>query len=194
MRILLFVLTLASSALAFAVPSVSSSVAGTVQRKGPSIFLQSSDSCGLYLLKTTSPDAQAALNKLAPGDTLTGTGTFDTKACVANIDSVDYVGLKKMLGDWISSEGSLSVHDFNSLSFYPGTQSDLDYANSPSIEYKYSVTPSNGKEWVLFLSDCKSTTFATIQFSNNLAIMKIFDSDSGNVTKTFFLSRRDTPN
>ncbi len=194
MRVLFFVLTLVSSAMAVAAQPVS----GIIIRKGQDILLQSNDSCSYYRIETKNPDAQASLDKLSPGDSLTASGLFDKTACIAVVDSVDYVGLKRLLGLWISKEGLISVHDFNTLSFYPESKTDLkrvfekpdDFSVGKSVQYKYSVTPSDGKEWVVFLSDDESTTFATIQFSKDLAIMKLYDSDNGNVTKTLILSRR----
>ncbi len=57
------------------------------------------------------------------------------------------------------------------------------------INYRYSVTPSNGKEWVLFLSNDTGTTFATIAFVKDTATMKIFDSETGNLKKTLRLAK-----
>ncbi|MDG0818237.1 hypothetical protein [Bdellovibrio svalbardensis] len=193
MRLLLFVLTFVSSTLAVAVQPVS----GTIERKGQDILLQSNDACSYYRIETKNSDAQAALEKLSPGDSLTASGLIDKVACVAVVESVDYVGLKRMLGTWLSKEGLIAVHDFNTLFFYPQTKTDFkrvfekpaDFTIGKSIRYKYSVTPSEGKEWVMFLSDAKSTTFATIQFSKEVAIMKLYDSDSGAVTKTLILTR-----
>lgn len=197
MRVLLFVLTFVSSTMAVAAQPVS----GIIARKGQDILLQSNDACSFYRLDTKNSDAQVALEKLSPGDSLlTASGLFDKDACVVSIDSVDYVGLKKMLGNWISKEGLISVHDFKTLSFYPEAKTDLkrvfekpdDFTVGKSVQYTYSVTPSDGKEWVMFLSDTESTTFATIQFSKDVAIMKLYDSDNGNVTKTLILTRRGT--
>lgn len=195
MRVLLFVLTSVFSTWAVAVQPV----AGFIERKGQDIYLQANDACPSYRIETKSSDAQTALEKLSPGDHITATGIYDKDTCQASIESVDYVGLKRMLGTWISRQGVISVHDFNTLSFYPGSNTELkasrnydDFEPVKPVDYKYSVTPSDGKEWVLFLSDSESTTFATIQFSKEIAIMKIYDTDNGNVTKTLILTRRGT--
>lgn len=196
MRVILFVLTFVSSTWAVAVQPV----VGTIERKGQDILLKSNDACSFYRIDSKSSDAQETLEKLATGDSLTASGLFDKETCVAVIESVDYVGLKRMLGNWISKEGLISVHDFNTLSFYPETKSDLkllqkkssDFSITKPMQYKYSVTPSEGKVWVMFLSDAESTTFSTIQFNKDLAIMKLFDSDNGKVTKTLILTRRGT--
>ncbi|HEX7676105.1 MAG TPA: hypothetical protein VF412_18155 [Bdellovibrio sp.] len=193
MRVLLFVLTFVSTTWAGAVQPV----AGVIIRTGQDILLQSDDTaCASYRIETKSADAQSALQKLAPGDTITATGLIDKSVCTASIESIDYVGLKRMLGNWFSKDGLITVRDFTNLQFFPtgNTEISKNYDIVKPIEYKYSLTPSDGKEWVLFLSDNQSTTFATIQFSKDIAIMKIFDSDSGEVKKTMILNRRGTSN
>ena len=190
MRSLLFVLTFAFTAMA----SASSALNGTVVRKGQQVYLQGSGTCDLLLATTRNQDATAALQKLSDGDHVTATGTVDEASCTAAIENIDYVGLRRLLGKWYSKEGLIEVHDFTRMSFYPVRDSIIsaNFAAITPVQYKYSVTPSEGKEWVLFLSDRMTTTFATIQFSKELAIMKLFDSDNGKITKVLILNKRGT--
>ncbi|HWU44733.1 MAG TPA: hypothetical protein VN132_14875 [Bdellovibrio sp.] len=197
MRILLFVLTFVMATGTIAAQPLR----GTLLKSGQDLFLQSNDACGKYRIDSKNDDVTNILIKLAPGDSVNATGDFDTDKCVAAIESIDYVGLKRFLGNWISKEGLITVHDFSTLSLYPAVPSPIN--NDPAAkssnfsvfkpqEYKYSVTPSDGKEWVLFLSDTQSTTFATIQFAKEAAVVKIYDSENGNVNKVLILSRAGT--
>lgn len=194
MRVIIFVLTLVATTWAVAVPPVS----GTILKTSSGIYLQSNDSCSKYRIETKSDDALSTLTKLSNGDAVTATGLFDTDNCVTVIETVDYVGLRRLLGSWMSRQGLITVHDFSSMSFYPTTgmkikdhsESDSAYTVIKPVQYKYSVTPSNGNEWVVFLSDAESTTFTTIQFSRENAVLKVYDSDTGNVTNVLLLSRR----
>nr|BFD59468.1 hypothetical protein CKG001_15750 [Bdellovibrio sp. CKG001]BFD62848.1 hypothetical protein BdHM001_15290 [Bdellovibrio sp. HM001] len=189
MRILLFVLILISGSVGFSARPLS----GTIERDITGTYLRADSACVRYLVESESQDTEANIRRLSTGDTVTASGVLDPNSCVAYIESVDYVGLKKMLGYWHSSDGLLTVRDFNSLSFYPISVKDFqkgqDYAIIDPITYRYSVTPSTGKDWVLFLSDATSTTFATIRFNKSRATMKIYDSETGNVTRTLHLSK-----
>lgn len=189
MRLLLFVLSLTASSVAFsALPLM-----GTVERDSTGTYLVTGQTCKRYVVDTKSEDAFKSVRKLSTGDSVTASGALDNETCTAVIESVDYVGLRKMLGHWYSAEGIMSVRDFNSLSFYPISLKDFQNGSSyravDPINYRYSVTPTEGKEWVLFLSDSKSTTFATIQFNKGAATMKIYDSETGRLTKVLHLSK-----
>jgi len=186
MRFLLFVLTIVSSTATLA----GSPVSGTIVRMGQSLFLLSSDPCTRYELITRNEAAMESLLKLSNGDVITATGSKNPASCEINVDTIDYVGLKRLLGVWYSKDAVVDIRNYNEMSFYPPVMPDFANGAKPvSVDYKYSVIPSEGKEWVLFLSDKKTTTFATLQFSKGPVIMKIY-SESGDVIRTMILFRK----
>lgn len=194
MRFILFVLSLMASCIAPA----SEPIVGMVERdaSGYHLKIDKDQTCAKYKIEAKFQDVIAGLQKLSAGDTITATGILSHETCSAFIDSIDYVGLKKLLGHWYSRAGILTVHDFNSMSFYPISIKTFHnaafYKAEDPIDYRYSVTPTEGKEWVVFLSDKKSTTFATIQFirgSQGSAVMKIYDSDNGKVIRTMHMAK-----
>lgn len=190
MRLLLFVLSLmVSSGVSAAQP-----VTGTVLRESSgTTYLLADQKCKKYILDTKTDDAENNVRKLSNGDRITATGLLDSTTCTAVIESIEYVGLKKMLGYWYSNEGIITVRDYSSLSFYPINLKDYhdgkDYRTADPIDYRYSITPSEGREWVVFLSDKNSTLFATIQFIKDTALMRIYDSDNGKIIKTLRLAK-----
>ncbi|MEK2688558.1 hypothetical protein [Bdellovibrio sp. GT3] len=186
MRLLFFVLTLVTSAVAIA----ANTVGGTVALKGQQMFLKTDDPCNNYLVASNNEIALSALVKLAPGDVITATGKKNPAHCTVSIDSVEYVGLRRMLGSWYSTEAVITVEDFNSMKFY-AAEKDHKWSQTP-IEYNYSLVPASGKEWVMFLSDSKSTQFGTIQFSRGSAVLKMYSSDTGALNKTLILYRMTT--
>lgn len=189
MRFLVFVLILISGSAALSARPLS----GTVERDISGTYLRADSACVRYLVISKNSDTELSLRKLSTGDTLTASGLLDPDSCTAVVESIDFVGLKKMLGYWHSSDGLISVRDFNSLSFYPISMKDFQngqtYAEIQPVTYRYSMTPTSGKEWVLFLSDSSSTTFATIRFNKSRATMRIYDSETGNITRTMHLSK-----
>lgn len=189
MRFLVFVLILISGSVALSARPIS----GTVERDISGTYLRADSACVRYLVISTNSDTELSLRKLSTGDTLTASGKLSADNCTASIESIDFVGLKKMLGYWHSSDGLISVQDFTSLSYYPINLKDFQngrtYAEVQPVNYRYSITPTSGKEWVLFLSDRNSTTFATIRFSKSRATMRIYDSENGNITRTLRLNK-----
>jgi hypothetical protein len=170
-------------------------VAGSISLEGKSMYLKTDDPCHRYLVLSNSEAALSALVKLAAGDVVTATGIKNPGECSVAIESVEYVGLRRMLGNWYSREAVINVQDFSSMKYYPtesiATNGNKVYAqvSKNPVEYNYSLVPGSGKEWVLFLSDSKSTTFGTIQFNRGSAVMKIYNSDTGELTKTLLLYR-----
>ena len=84
------------------------------------------------------------------------------------------------------------------MKFYPHTipgsaptQTTRIGLSDVPVTYQYSITPADGKAWVVFLSDSdsKNTTFATIQINGTNATLKTFDSDTGSVTRTLRLTK-----
>lgn len=190
MRLLLFVLSLIVSSTALA----SRPISGDISRSAGRIYLSGSgDDCFRFHIVPANSEADKSVSRLSEGDMLSGTGVYNHKSCEVMVESVEYVGLKKMLGYWHSKNNFITVKDFSTISFYPINLNDLNNQNpirtGDPINYSYSITPSNGNEWVMFLSDSRGTTFATIEFNRNNAVMKLFDSDTGILTRVLHLSK-----
>lgn len=191
MKSLLFVLSLAASSIAYS----NTPVVGIVERGPNGVFLFSKDDvrCEKLLISAKSNEANDILRKLTSGDAITASGLIDSEACTVVIENIDYVGLKRLIGYWHTNDGLISVSDFDSLNFYPIRSKDLKNGLLEKfiepIKYRYSLTPSEGAEWVLFLSDTTSTTFATIRFGKSTATMNIYDSDTGNIKKVLRMTK-----
>ena len=188
MRILFFVLTFCCSTWAIA----SNSVSGIIQRNGDAYYLRDEESGIVYQIESSSTEVADSLRKLSSGDLINGTGIVQYKSNRLILETIDYVGLRRMLGKWISNDGLLQVKNFSEMKFYPHnsptspTPTGLVLSDSP-ITFRYSLTPADGKAWVLFLSDSSKTTFATIQINGANATLKTFDPDTGAVAKTLRL-------
>ncbi|MNT28042.1 hypothetical protein D3C72_1637010 [compost metagenome] len=134
------------------------------------------------------------MKKLSSGDLINGTGIVQYKSNKLVLETIDYVGLRRMLGKWISNDGLLQVKNFSEMKFYPHnspsspTPSGLVLSDVP-ITFRYSLTPADGKAWVMFLSDSSKTVFTTIQINGANATLKTFDSETGAVAKTLRLTK-----
>lgn len=193
MRFLIFVLMLIVSARAHS----ASSVSGTLERDSLGYFLKHTGSkvCQRFQIVLNNDDTVKNLRKLSRGDLLTGLGNFNEPGCLVNIDTIDYVGLRRLIGHWVTTEGIISIPNFHTMIFYPsGTLQSGGLLSAKAINYRYSMTPSTGREWVLFISDETSTFFATLQLSKNSGVLKVYDSDSGKIVKQLRLEKWGSPN
>jgi hypothetical protein len=160
-------------------------------KKGPNYYFSPKSSELFYKVNPLTLDVTDSLKRLENGDFIMGNGTLDTINKKIGIESVDYVGLRKLLGPWVGAAGTLVFKDFSTLGFTPYFRDYKLNARHPSYqkEFRYSMSPSDGNEWALFMSDDKSTSFATVEFKNKKVIMKIFESESGKVVRTLKLER-----
>lgn len=164
---------------------------GYMTKRGTAYFFTPKSSELFYKIIPVTPDVQESLDRLASGDFIAGNGSLDTTNKKLSVESVDYVGLRKLLGPWVGAEGTMVFKDFTTMRFTPRFRDinmDSRLTNYQK-EFRYSITPSDGNEWGLFLSDDKNTTFATVEFTKNKVIMKIFESESGKIVRTLKLER-----
>jgi hypothetical protein len=190
MKSLIFVFTFLSATSCFAAESL----AGFLIKEYGKIYLSSRTTCGRYEVVSSSADVTNNLRKLTHGDAVIATADVYTDLCQVRLQSIDYVGLRRLLGVWQSDAGLIEIRDFSSLKIYPrfdniSREGSLEFEVPMPVTYQYSVLPSPGKEWVVFLSDSKTTTFATLTLEVSTAILRTFDSDSGAMTQELHMVR-----
>jgi hypothetical protein len=148
-----------------------------------------------FVILPENDDVSSSLGRLSPGDFISGQAGVNSITKKISFSSIDYVGLKKLLGAWTGGDGLMVFKDFSRMKYSPRfTKSSINIAAKASYqkEFRYTLAPSDGEEWALFLSDDKSTTFATLQFESQpsqILIMKIYESESGNIIRTLKLER-----
>ncbi len=179
----LFILTFTGTAFA-------ESFNGVLTKTQNDTFISlTKNSSQLFKVKSVTVEASDSLQKLETGDLISANGNIDTTNRVIQLESIDYVGLKKILGLWVSDSNLMNFSTFNNLSIYPLLSKKRLLAASPKTDLQYSVAPYKGNEWAVFLSSKTSTIFATIVVDNDSAVMKIFDTDTGENTRTIRLNR-----
>lgn len=187
MKYILFLLATFSFQFVLGVQAFS----GYLTKRGGDYYFTPKSSELYYKIVPLAFSVQDSLNRLENGDFISGNGSLDTINKKLSIESVDYVGLRKLLGPWVGTEGTMVFKDFSTMRFTPRFREikmDSRLTNYQK-EFRYSISPSDGNEWALFLSDDKSTTFATVEFTKNKVIMKIFESESGKIVRTLKLER-----
>ena len=161
---------------------------GSIERTERGIFLilDSPTKMGRLVLQSSSTRTLIQIGRLNSGDFLAASGTLDSEQNIAFVNSIDYVGLKKLLGRWRSSNGQL----FEFASF----QDLYIYKSRPvaTSVFRYSAAPSSGDSWTLLLSDShkKRTLIANVTFGRANASLKLIDSETGAIAETLRLVRQ----
>lgn len=203
--------------------SWSAPIEGLVLRSSQGVFLRSSQATTQTIIKAANEEATEALSKLDTGDFISGDGVIADDGSAISITSIDYVGLKKILGLWLGEKDVVNFANFTDLEVYsPGFDSNLAQkhkADSPQEKQnglqldqqkanqsqasgevstkhlKYSISPSKGDSWTVFMTDNAATVLGNLQVQKNAATLTIFDPDNG-ATKlvlhlTKFISSRN---
>lgn len=165
---------------------------GFVNKINSTYFYTEAGSRVAYRIVTSEPEDAVTLSQLSAGDRISGHGVLNPVHRTLIVQSIDFVGLRKLLGPWLTTDGVLHFQDFDTMTVQP-----LSGQKTP---YHYSLTPSENGEWVMFLSDSRRTILATLRFDadNRLttgrskksrALLKIFEANSGKILRTLNLER-----
>lgn len=155
-----------------------------VKEEGKTYILVSEKNRRYEVAKSSSTSSLNNISKLSSGDFIFGNGNLNDQTESVEVDGIDYVGLKKLIGAWVSQEGVFYFKNFTDLLLYTVSKN-----TALRSDLRYSTAPAAGDQWVLFISDKKATTLATIELSSSQATMQLFDSETGAVVKTLNLKR-----
>lgn len=166
------------------------SISGPLVRLGDQLFLQHDNR--LFRVTSTRTDARLTLSRLTNGDEITAHAEIDSEKAVMNIESIDFVGLKKIIGLWNTqgSSGLMNFRNYSDLNVYSlAQQNGGGGLTTTQKKFKYTVTPAAGPQWVLFLSDEMRTQMGTLDLTDGMATIQLFDGQTGAVTQTLKLHR-----
>lgn len=170
------------------------SLSGVITKKDSQLFLTLSQTDQTYALTNVSSDAREAYSKLETGDYITGSGAINTAKQEIQLQALDYVGLKKLLGRWYSGDSVMNFSTFSNLSVYPFIKTILEpkfVMPVPLItQFRYSTAPYYGGRWAVFLSDeVGNTSFATLEINGDTAVIRTVNPQTGATVRTLRLVR-----
>lgn len=147
-----------------------------------------------YTLAFTSSVSEQQVKRLGNGDFVSVTADFSsTSRSLINVSSVDYVGLKIILGTW-RSEANL-CYEFATFTrlyvFSPDTNDKCLRGNDPDEfdKYNYFINPDTGA-WNMLLSNSDSEFFAELKLTSDTKIeIELFDAQSDANLGTLVLRR-----
>lgn len=133
----------------------------------------------LYELKSRNYDVFNQLQKLESGDFLIASGTYDQKSDHMIVETVEFVGLRKILGYWKASDSIFNFKDFNNVNFYLLSDGNTEGFAVRKARYQYSIAPGSGSSWKVFFNDFRSITLTSIEFKKDSATMEVYDPETG---------------
>ncbi|MCB0385884.1 MAG: hypothetical protein KDD43_10870 [Bdellovibrionales bacterium] len=173
------------SAAPLVVASVS--VEGSVRRQDNVLIIQLASTGKEYQVFTRNPHVMDDLSKLETGDYVSGKGWIYAVNGTLEMTTVEFVGLKKLLGIWRTS--TWEVFDFKNFSrldlYEPSTTKALNVIQLRSL--RYTVAPDGGSAWSILIVDSNSVDVGSLSVSPESIQIDLFDPQTGDVAKTIQL-------
>jgi hypothetical protein len=172
------------SILFVTVPALAGSVGGFVAIDRDQYTYIDMQTNRRYTIRPVKSDTVESLKKLKNLDYFQGQG--ELQGNVLLLDTIDFVGLRRLLGLWTAD--ATSILDFQDYSKVIVYRTFLNVA-TPRAALQYSIAPASGADWRIFFTDENSVVLASLVLQDARATLKFFDLNSGSVVKTVELTR-----
>lgn len=175
LRVLTSVFILLTSLQAWAVFDFR--IEGRIVRENNQLSVQMAD----LTYRLTSEDATNSkiLDKMISGDWIVGLGELNSETKTISVRTVEFVGLKNLLGLWQSQNQYFNFKDFTNLYLYFNLDGEGKRMTRKSVQY--TMAPGSGTEWKIFIVDEKYITLSSLRIDGNSATLTLFNSDTGEV-------------
>lgn len=163
---------------------------GKVIRVGADVYVVEENSKKNYTLYSADPEIREHINLLSQGDFIEGVASSIAAPRIF-VESIDFVGLKKILGTWKTNKRVFDFKDFNLLSIW-----SFDFTNdffSRKKNYTYSIIPGEGPDWQVFVADENQVVVGSLDFVDNIAILTIYDTKTGLSREVITLEKIKNP-
>ncbi|MCB0407316.1 MAG: hypothetical protein KDD34_03870 [Bdellovibrionales bacterium] len=186
---LLFLISATASAY-----DLTDALEGIIYRTGNKIYFKSTGDFQYYKIRPTNAYVNRDIQQLESGDSLEASGYLEKSKSIFHIDSVHFVGLKKILGVWKDQTNNLfQFVNFEKLTVYlrPSTNRvhsmSSDY--TPVKSFQYTITPNPSNDWSILINDNLSIQTGNLEFEKNNIKIHFINSETGEITKTVTLQR-----
>jgi hypothetical protein len=184
-------------------------IEGLIDVKYNQIMLRLSQLGKSYPIYCETHELMADLEKLSTGDLLVGTGELHADKQVVVLQSIDMVGLRRLLGTWRTVHSEVfEFKDFNRLHVYPSdfrktmTLKSLskDFLERPAIpdsffthlqKLNYTLAPDSNSQsrWSIFMADHQSVRIGSLMIHPTMVKLTVYDPDTGRIASEFDLAR-----
>jgi hypothetical protein len=162
--------------LLFAQSSWSETFVGLLVVKPEGYFVATSNNKSELPLRPSTNEVKEQLLKLKTRDLIFGNGDLINGTWV--VSSIDFVGLRDLIGLWSTKDAFVNFKDFSRVDFYINKPNN-DKAPE-KLNLTYSISPDIDGKWQIFFSSQSEVTLASLQFnSKTTASIMFYDSDTG---------------
>lgn len=169
-----------------------SSFSGFVTVSEKKMTLTSTSTRKVMSLLPLSKDILEQLSKLKSGDYLSIEGTTDNDQSILFVTSINYVGLKDILGDWIGDDDyCYKFSSFFLVKIYnKNDYNQCDFALPYLVrEFIYFTNPSD-EGWSVLLSDNDDSYLMDLTLDSKYsAQLSLYDSQSGDILRKIQIRR-----
>jgi hypothetical protein len=128
------------------------------------------------------------ISQLETDDYISGSAFLDPENRL-RISSIDFVGLKRLLGLWSNNQGIINFQNFNDVSLW-NFEKTKDVKYWGPFNYIYSITPDDEGKWKIFFSDEDNVILALLNCADkNHITISIYNSNDGSIDKVYELER-----
>lgn len=147
----------------------------------------------VWKIEGTSDQVKEQLSTLHDGDYLSATGELNKAHQTAFVETVDFVGLKRILGRWVSKDGySINFIDFRTAVVEQKQELPWDPAGK-KVDLVYAILPLKEENWSLFMSNRKTVRIGTLSIQKNALSIELVDQRTGKITEDISLSPSTEP-
>lgn len=143
----------------------------------------------LWKIEGLSDQVTSQVKGLQEGDLLSATGELVISNKTAYVETVDFVGLKRILGRWESKDGySINFKDFRSAVVAQKQPLPWDPNEEKTVNLVYAILPLKESNWSLFMSNRKTVRVGTLSIQETKLSIQLVDQRTGKVTEDISLS------
>jgi hypothetical protein len=96
------------------------------------------------------------------------------------LDSIDFVSLGRLLGEWKDDSARVSFEDYSRVKF------EMD---GNSRMFLYALSPGNNNSWRIYLTDQTSVVLGSLNVEGNSAVLEFYDPQTGQTAQRLQLSK-----
>jgi hypothetical protein len=156
-------------------------------------FFIASNFIKFYPLKSANAEVDSQLKRLGHMDAIHGTGSYTSKNADGSggevvLETIDFVGLNRLLGAWTSETYLFNFKNFAEVSLYPavGRLRPVGAGNM-----KYAIAPGDGTAWRIFFSNANQVVLASLNLmaQKQQAILTFYDVNTGAEKSSILLTK-----
>lgn len=143
----------------------------------------------LWRIEGLSEQVTSQVKGLQEGDLLSATGELHLANKTAYVETVDFVGLKRILGHWESKDGyRIFFKDFRSAIVEQKQPLPWNPDEEKTVNLVYAILPLKESNWSLFMSNRKTVRVGTLTVNETNLSIQLVDQRTGKITEDISLS------